>query len=139
MLLLVALSIFSAFAAANTVAVSSAEDTSFEISANDLKPSECSALNLTNIVTGSGNIQGSNGNDLILGSTSADKINAKKGGDCVLGGDGDDELGGGKEGDVLLGGPGNDDLQGEKGIDACYGGPGNDTSDGTCEVIFEIP
>jgi Ca2+-binding RTX toxin-like protein len=139
MLSLVAVSIFSAFAAANTVALSGAEDASFGISANDLKPSECSALNLTNIVTGSGNIQGSNGSDLILGGASADKINAKKGNDCVLGGDGDDELKGGDQDDVLLGGPGNDDLQGEKGQDTCYGGSGTDTSDGSCEVIFEIP
>jgi Ca2+-binding RTX toxin-like protein len=139
MLLLILLSIFSAFAAENTVLVSGAEDRSFGISANDLKPSECSALNLTNIVTGGGSIQGSNGNDLILGSTSSDKINAKKGNDCVLGGDGDDELRGGDDDDVLLGGPGDDDLQGEKDQDTCYGGPGNDTSDGSCEVIYEIP
>jgi Ca2+-binding RTX toxin-like protein len=139
LLLLIVLSIFSAFAAANTVLLSGAEDASFGISANDLKPSECSALNLTHIVTGSGNLQGSNGSDLILGGASADKINAKKGNDCVLGGDGEDELRGGDDDDVLLGGPGNDDLQGEKGHDTCYGGPGNDTSDGSCEVMYEIP
>jgi Ca2+-binding RTX toxin-like protein len=139
MLLLIVLSIFSAFAAANTVLVSGAEDRSFGISANDLKPPECGALNLTNIVTGSGNLQGSNGNDLILGSASADRINAKKGNDCVVGGDGGDELRGGDEDDVLLGGPGEDDLQGEKGQDTCYGGSGNDTNDGSCEVMYGIP
>ena len=138
MLLLIVLSASSAFAAANTVLVSGAEDAAITISANDLKPLECSALNLTNIVTGSGNIQGSNGNDLILGSASADKINAKKGSDCVLGGDGGDELRGGDDSDVLLGGPGDDDLQGEKDNDMCYGGTGEDTSAG-CEVIFEVP
>ena len=104
MLLLIVLSASSALAAANTVLVSGAEDASITISANDLKPPECSGLDLTNIITGSGNIQGSNGNDLILGSASADKINAKKGSDCVLGGDGGDELRGGDDSDVLLGG-----------------------------------
>lgn len=139
MLLLVVLSVFSAFAAANTVTVSGAEDTSFGISINDLSPLECSALNLTNIVIGSGNMQGSNENDLILGSASADKINAKKGDDCVIGGGGNDELRGGDQDDVLLGGPGNDDLQGEKDNDVCYGGDGTDTTDGSCEIVYGVP
>jgi Ca2+-binding RTX toxin-like protein len=139
MLLLVTLSVFSAFAAANTVEGSGAEDTSRGMGANAIKPPECNALNLTNVVIGSGNIQGSNANDLILGSGSADKINAKKGHDCVVGGGGDDEIRAGDDDDILLGGPGDDDLQGEKDNDICYGGDGTDTTDGSCEIIDGIP
>lgn len=137
MLLLVSLSIFSAIAAANTVGVSGADDTSLGINANDLKPAECSSLNLTNVITGSGLFLGSGDGDLILGSSGTDWILALNGGDCVLGGGGGDILWGNANNDVLLGGAGNDSLRGGDGTDVCYGGQGNDTQDGTCETFYQ--
>lgn len=65
------------------------------IAPNDLKPSECAALDLTNIVVGSGTFSGTNNNDLILGSSGADVIEGRGGDDCILGGGQDDDLRGG--------------------------------------------
>ena len=139
LVLLIIVSIMSAFAAANTVMQSSVDDDVRSITANDLRPPECGTINLVNVVTGSVNIQGTNSNDLILGSADGDKINAKKGNDCIVSGGGDDELRGGDGDDVLLAGPGNDELKGEDDVDTCYGGDGTDTTDGTCESSFGIP
>jgi hypothetical protein len=132
-------SISSAIAASITYSPTHADGEVIPITANQLKPSQCSALNLTNIISGSGNIQGSNQADLILGSPSADKINAKKGNDCIVSGNGDDEIRGGMDDDVLVGGSGDDELKGENGTDVCYGEAGLDTSDGTCETVYGIP
>lgn len=137
---LIIMTLSSAIAAANTVAGSAADDSSRSITPNDLAPPECASLNLTNLVVGSGNFNGTNNNDLILGSSGADSANAKSGDDCVFLGDGDDTLKGGNDNDVLLGGGGDDDLRGEKGTnDYCYGGSGTDTSDGKCEWEDSIP
>jgi len=137
--LLVILSIFSGFAATNSVAESGADEDTFAITVNDLKPPECASLNLENIVTGSGSFQGTNRNDLILGSAGNDNIRGMVGNDCILGGGGDDTIDGRQGNDILLGGPGDDDLSGFSGTDVCYGGPGTDTADGSCETIYEIP
>jgi Ca2+-binding RTX toxin-like protein len=126
-------------AAANIVTGSKADDQSFPITPNDLKPRECSALNLTNLIIGSVNIQGTSQNDLILGSAIDDRVNAKQGNDCVFSGDGNDILRGMQNNDILIGGAGDDDLQGDKGTDVCYGGLGTDASDGTCETEYSIP
>jgi Ca2+-binding RTX toxin-like protein len=77
--------------------------------ANELKPPQCAALNLTNVVTGDGAVvNGTTGNDLILGGPSNNKLNGKGGTDCILGGGGDDDLRGGSGADVCIGGPGTD-------------------------------
>jgi Ca2+-binding RTX toxin-like protein len=132
-------SVISAFAASNTVGVSGAGEDIFEITANDLKPAECSALNLRRIVTGSGLIFGSNQAELIIGSTGIDLIFAGNGNDCVIGSGGNDYLWGNNGGDVLLGGSGDDSLSGGNGQDVCYGGDGTDSADGTCETVYEVP
>lgn len=93
---------------ANSVPVTHLGSTSFIINANALKPVECAGIALNNIIIGSGNIQGSSQNDLILGSSGKDKINGKGGTDCILGGGGDDDIAGTGSGDVCIGGPGND-------------------------------
>jgi Ca2+-binding RTX toxin-like protein len=137
---LIIMTLTSAIAAANTVADSGADDTSRAITPNDLKPPECASISVTNLVVGSGTLNGSNANDLILGSSGADSANAKQGDDCVVTGDGDDTLKGGNDDDILLGGGGDDDLRGENGAnDICDGGPGTDSSDGKCETEFSIP
>lgn len=82
-------------------------DQSFSpITADDLKPPECAGLPLTEIVTGSGRITGTPGNDLLLGSAGPDEIDGRPGDDCLLGGAGNDTLDGGPGTDVCLGGSG---------------------------------
>ena len=97
-------SVLVAQAAPNTVSPSLVYDGVVQnpITANDLKPAECAALNLTNIVSGSGTFTGTGANDLVLGSASADTIDGLSGDDCILGGDQDDELSGGGGGGVGL-------------------------------------
>lgn len=102
------LSVITAFAATNQVSSSRLAVITRPITANDLKPPECAALNLTNIVVGSGRIDGTGSNDLILGSAGNDDIRGIGGSDCILGGAGDDKLTGGGGTDVCIGGPGND-------------------------------
>lgn len=78
------------------------------IGANDLKPTECASMNLTNVVTGTGTFSGTAGNDLILGGPGGDSIDGQGGDDCILAGGGDDSLDGGPGTDVCIGGPGSD-------------------------------
>lgn len=121
LLLALLLAAGSAFAGANLVAPTSADDTRLSINANALKPPECAALNLTSVIVGSGTINGGGGSSLILGSAGADTISGQGGNDCILGGGGNDILRGGRGTEVLIGGPGADQLDGGSGADACYG------------------
>jgi Ca2+-binding RTX toxin-like protein len=150
---LILTSLISAIAALNSVPASHADVDTILITANDLKPSECSGINLVNIRTGNG----TSANDLILGSAGNDIMNAQGGDDCILGGDGGDRLRGASGADIILGGAGNDILIGNRGddvlygqsgddelnggrqTDICDGGSGTDTSDGTCETELNIP
>jgi Ca2+-binding RTX toxin-like protein len=109
LIILVLVSSINAIAAANTVPPTNLGDWRTGITANTLKPPECTALNLTNIVVGSGLIKGTDGNDLIIGSAGNDNIDGGKGDDCILGGGGDDAI------------------NGNQGYNVCFGGPGNDT------------
>ena len=126
----------SAFAAANSVPASRLDDDSFSITANDLKPAECAALNLTSIVV-AGN--GTAGNDLILGTAGNDNLRGSDGDDCIVGGGGDDSLDGQKDNDILLGQDGNDSLRGSQDTDICDGGAGTDSGHKSCETEFNIP
>jgi len=110
--------------AANQVPVTGLGEASIGISANQLKPPECAGINITNVIIGSGNINGTSADDLILGSSAIDFITGGSGNDCILGGAGNDTLHGGFGNDVLMGGPG---------IDICYGMFGEDQSYG-CEI-----
>ena len=126
----------SAFAAANSVPASRLDDDSFSITANDLKPAECAALNLTSIVV-AGN--GTAGNDLILGTAGNDNLRGSDGDDCIVGGGGDDSLDGQKDNDILLGQDGNDSLRGSQDTDICDGGAGTDSGHNSCETEINIP
>ena len=106
--LLILMSFFSAFAAGISISPTNIGIQSFAVNVDTFKPSECAGLTLTNLVSGTGTITGTAGNDLILGSTSADTIDGLGGNDCILGGGGDDTITGGADGDICLGGPGND-------------------------------
>jgi Ca2+-binding RTX toxin-like protein len=88
-------------------------------------------------------LQGTAGNDSIVGAFQNDSIEGlggddtllgNKGHDTLIGGDGNDRLiGGGSESsgnDVLDGGAGNDTLIGREAFDTLYGGAGDDLYDG---------
>ncbi len=105
-LLVIAAGVTTAITAANTVPESGADVNDLAITANALKPAQCAGLTLTNLVTGSGNINGTAGNDLILGSNGADVIDGLGGDDCIVGGGGDDTIDGGADTDVCIGGAG---------------------------------
>lgn len=105
---LILASVITAVAAANTVPPSRLTDQSRPITAYDLLPPQCAALDLTNIVVGSGNFKGTNANDLILGGPDDDTIDGRPGDDCILGGGGDDFMTGSEGADVCIGGPGDD-------------------------------
>lgn len=89
------------------------------ISADDLKPAACVALNLSGIRTGSGTFSDTNASNLVLGSAVVDSIRGQAGDDCILGGGG------------------NDTLRGDGGTDVCIGGPGTDTFFSTCETQIQ--
>jgi hypothetical protein len=119
LILLILVSVVSAVAASNTVPPSRLADRRSPIGPNSLKPAECAALTLTNIVvcpSGGGACNGTNAADLILGSPAIDDIQGDKGNDCILGGGGDDTI------------------RGDQGTDVCDGGPGNDSFHPTCET-----
>ena len=89
--------------ASNSVPATRLGRVSMSITANDLKPAECSSINVTNIVTGSGVLTGTNGNDLVLGGSGIDIIDAGVGDDCAVGGSGLDTIAGGLGTDVCIG------------------------------------
>jgi len=120
---LISSSLIFAAAANNVVPVTHLTDQSSLITANDLKPSACSAITLTAILRcptgGGGACAGTDANELVVGTTGIDDIDAGKGDDCILGGGGDDIL------------------KGEQGTDVCTGGPGTDSFHPSCETEIQ--
>jgi Ca2+-binding RTX toxin-like protein len=107
---LIIISSVTAFAAANTVQTTNVAHQTVTVNINDLKPSSCAGWSLENLVTGSGSITGTEGDDLILGGSSMDMIDGLGGDDCIVGGGGDDQITGGGGTDICIGGPGIDTL-----------------------------
>lgn len=105
MIALILFSSVTAIAATNTVPDTRISLDTLPLNLNDLKPSSCAGLFVTNLITGSGTLTGTTGNDLILGSSSIDTIDGLGGDDCIVGGGGDDLLTGGDGNDICLGGP----------------------------------
>jgi hypothetical protein len=140
LLLLIILGAGSALAAANIVPPTSiGEYFGPAITPNDLKPPECSAINVDQITAGSGIINGTASNNLILGSAGPDTITASNQGsrwltNCIVGGAGNDHIYGSKKDEIILGGPGDDYIDGGGGYDICYGGGGNDTFVNCAEI-----
>lgn len=102
---LVALILFStltAVSAANTIPSTRLDAAASSVSVNDLKPSACVGLFLTNLITGTGTVTGTEGNDLILASSSADVIDGLGGDDCIVGGGGSDTCNGGDGTDIFV-------------------------------------
>jgi Ca2+-binding RTX toxin-like protein len=130
--ILVVLGTVNAIAASNTVSSNHLDELSSAITINNKKPASCT-MNLTNIVVCiGGTCNGTNGNDLILGTSGGERINGRGGQDCILGGDGDDDIRGGNAGDVCIGGPGNDTYTG---CETCTNGPGLDNVS-TCVTVI---
>src|SRR5258706_8398523 len=71
-------------------------------------------------------LNGTNGNDTIIGTTDADTINGLGGNDFLAGDSGDDSIVGGAGNDTLYGDGGNDWLEGGAGNDSMSGGGGQD-------------
>lgn len=107
-LTLILFSVVTAVAATNTVPATRLDDRTSFINANNVKPSACAGISVTNSVSGTGVITGTAGNDLIIASTGMDVIDGSGGNDCIVGGGGDDMINGGDGNDVCLGGPGTD-------------------------------
>ncbi len=76
---------------------------------------------------GADHINGHGGNDCILGGTGADKINGNAGDDAIFGGDGADSINGNDGSDVIFGEGGADTIHGNNGNDTIYGGTGADS------------
>ena len=95
------------FTATNTVPATNVGQQQFVINANALKPAACSALNLTTVVAG---VNGTAGNDLLLGPSTGSTLNGNGGTDCIVGGGGNDAINGNSNtgSDVCIGGPGTD-------------------------------
>ena len=93
--------------AANSVPSSNAGESTAALSAQDLAPSQCAGMGLTNIVTGTGGtVTGTAANDLILGTTGSETIRGGGGNDCMIGGSRGatrDTFQGGAGGDVCIG------------------------------------
>ena len=138
--LLVLLSIFSATAETNTISASGADDDSIAITPNDFRPPECT-MNIENLVTGGGDLDGTGNNDLILGGSAGQRLRGRGGDDCILAGAGNDRLRGNRGDDVLLAGVGADNLRGNNHYDICYGGNDSDTdtANNSCEETYQIP
>lgn len=109
-------SALSADLASNTVAAGSVGTDTKTVTAAQLALSDCSALALTAVVTGSGVFGGGSANELLLGSSGVDTISGNGGDDCLVGGGGIDTLTGGTGTDVCIGGPDLDVLSCETNI-----------------------
>jgi Ca2+-binding RTX toxin-like protein len=121
LVVLVSLSVYSAFAASINVPATRLTDQVQAITANALKPVACSNLDLRRIeVCTGGNCNASGTGELVIGTAGSDTIRAKNGDDCILGGGGDDII------------------YGDNGTDVCIGGPGvDDVSDSSCETQIQ--
>jgi Ca2+-binding RTX toxin-like protein len=75
-------------------------------------------------------LQGTPGDDLLYGFSTADTIDGKEGNDVLFGRAGDDVIHGDPGDDDLYGEAGDDVLQGGEGTDLLQGGDGNDILDG---------
>lgn len=79
------------------------------------------------VVDAFGNIQGTNGNDLIRGNSDANLLEGFDDPDILRGRGGNDTLRGGDGTDLLIGGDGDDRLEGGNDRDRLFGNDGNDT------------
>jgi Ca2+-binding RTX toxin-like protein len=83
-------------------------------------------------------LQGTEGDDTLVGSQCADEIDGRDGNDTILAYAGDDTIDGGEGHDIIWGGDGHDTIHGGSGNDIIYGGAGNDilSGDDGDDVLF---
>jgi len=105
---------------------------STDINGSDLDDTLVGTTGSNHIVAGNGNdfIFDDQGNDVIEGGDGDDVIYSGADDDVVFGGAGRDTVFAGNGNDLLLGGEGADALFGEAGNDILFGGAGNDLLDG---------
>jgi Ca2+-binding RTX toxin-like protein len=108
LIVLLVISAMSAFAAGISVPASNVGEKFVPVTVNDVKPSACDSLSLTNLISGSGILTGTSANDLIIGSEGIDIIDGAGGNDCILSRAGDDIITGNDGFDICLGGSGAD-------------------------------
>lgn len=75
-------------------------------------------------------IDGTGGNDTLIGTNDRDDIDGRAGDDILRGRGGNDDLDGDGGSDILWGGAGRDGLDGDSGNDHLLGGRGNDELEG---------
>lgn len=75
-------------------------------------------------------LNGTAGDDLLVGNTGNDVLNGNSGNDLLDGDVGNDTINGGDGNDLIHGDSGNDNLSGNNGNDLLYGGVGNDIING---------
>jgi Ca2+-binding RTX toxin-like protein len=80
-------------------------------------------------------INGTNGNDVIVGFAGNDTINGNGGNDRICGDAGDDTINAGDGGDVVFGGPGADNIHGGSGADVLLGNAGGGDVNDVGDVI----
>ncbi len=76
------------------------------------------------------NIEGTMSADAVFGGGGNDTIMSRQGDDLVYGGEGEDYIDACDGNDIVYGGAGNDSIMGGAGNDVLYGGDGNDSIDG---------
>lgn len=99
---LVIAGLLSVTTASNTVPTSRLGSRTTSTGISELRPPACSGMTLTNLVTGTGNVNGTNGNDLVLGGRGTKAVNGKAGDDCLLGGVDATSVDGGAGSDVCI-------------------------------------
>lgn len=102
--LLASAAAYSSLAASNSVPSTNLGESQRAIGPNDLKPAGCASLNLTSIVTGSGNFSINASNALVLGSSGDDNMNDNGHYNCLVGGAGLDHVNGHSD-DICIIGP----------------------------------
>lgn len=80
-----------------------------------------------------GVLDGTIGDDVIVGTAGNDEIDSSIGNDVVCGGEGNDDISGGIGEDILCGDAGNDTIDGSVGDDVLCGGDGDDDLQGSTD------
>ena len=88
--------------------------------------STCNGKTATIVATGASPINGTPGDDVIVGTAAGETINGLDGNDTICGGGGNDVISGGNNDDALFGQDGDDFLDGGNGNDSLHGGDGDD-------------
>ncbi|NJN29416.1 MAG: hypothetical protein HC824_02315 [Synechococcales cyanobacterium RM1_1_8] len=83
-------------------------------------------INPVSVITGNGNVFGTNGSDNLVGGSGNDNLYGNEGQNVLMGLGGNDQLFGGNSSDVAFGGDGDDTLYANEGRDVLSGGAGND-------------